>query len=171
MRYERNIWQGLTRSQLAQIEDAQTHPHLKGLERQDVYRNLAAEFAHRTVALLVGNDLRGALDAAEISTACAKLAEKAQHDRARAAQAVLDERQRQLEDPNGRLVHVPGRRRRVRVFPGDDDPIRLQEIKQATLVLEQLRTEAIASRRAAGRQPDATGHGPNALEHPRPSSP
>lgn len=136
---ERNVWQGLTSSQIAQLNEAQRMPHLDGMNQPDTYRAIATEFARRTVALLTSNDLRGALDSAEISIASQKLAQQLDHRRDRAAQIVLAARAQELEDPNGRLVYVPGKRRRVRLFPGDQTPAIINERKQAVAILDELR--------------------------------
>lgn len=118
---DRNPFTGLTSSQLAQLNEAEREPHVINLHPIQAYSIIAQDFARRTVARLVSNDLRGALDAAEISAAAASLSDQRLEQKTRAIQALDDARARAEANPNGMLISTPGSRRRKRVLPGDPD--------------------------------------------------
>lgn len=67
---QRSPWHGLTSGQALELSDALTRP---GADPDFVLAQVQEEYALRTVQLLVGNDLRGALHAAEIAAACLRL--------------------------------------------------------------------------------------------------
>lgn len=112
--HDRNPWQGLNSSQLAQLKDAENRPN-RLLRDSDTYREIAREFADRTVSTLVGNDLKGALDAAEIATAARRIAEDMDTRHKAAALRLMELRRQEAEDPRGQLVAIAGHKKRKRL--------------------------------------------------------
>ena len=66
---------GLTASEGEELVEAARRPDRLALEPIDRYREVAAEYAERTVRALTGNDLREALRAATISDAASRTVE------------------------------------------------------------------------------------------------
>jgi hypothetical protein len=116
---QRNPWQGLTGTQLQLLDDALKLPGRLNRGRAEAFDDVAKEFAYRTANLLVANDLRGALDSAEITAAAVALARQHRDAHERAVDRAEYVRRLEAEDPNGRLVHVPGQKKMRRVFPAD----------------------------------------------------
>lgn len=112
-------WLGLTAAQIAQLNEAQRDVRFHRDDPAEQYRAISDDFARRTAILIVSNDVLGALDTARIATACASLAHGIEQRRPAVADALEADRQRRAADPEGMLVHIPGQRRRKRVFPGD----------------------------------------------------
>lgn len=119
---QRNPWQGLTARQAQELDEAVKHPHRAGRYGPDTYQNAAQEYAIRAAALLVNNDLRGAMNAAEISTAAAAIGQRLEEGNRDAAERWERFKEQEANDPKGRLVHVKGKRRMVRVMPGEEPP-------------------------------------------------
>jgi hypothetical protein len=118
----RSPWTTLTASQTNTLVDALNLPSVVGLERTLQYRTISTEFAVRAARLLVMNDLRGAIDAAEVSRVADAMGEATERANEQARVRLEAQRLRDLADPNGHLVSVPGKKKRVRVFPADVGP-------------------------------------------------
>lgn len=69
-------WSGLTRAQARELDEALWLPDRRELPYVEAARAVHEEYAARTVALLIGNDLRGALSAAEIAYTANGVAER-----------------------------------------------------------------------------------------------
>ncbi len=61
--------QGLTTYQVHELEHALSTPAMMALDETDAYQAVSFEYGMRAARLLAANDLRGALNAAEISLA------------------------------------------------------------------------------------------------------
>lgn len=119
---DRNPWQGLNTAQLAELDAAVMRPDTSQLNMTEAYDQLSHEYGMRAARLLVDNDLRGAMFAAEISHTADRMATN--HTRAMdaAREAINQMREITARDPAGELVYVPGlksRRRVKRPFPAD----------------------------------------------------
>lgn len=85
------------------------------MRRSEAFQSIADEYAKRCALLLVSNDLRGALSAAEISAAADAMARKVEADDMRAAERLAQFEQTNPEDPAvAFLPPKPGARRRTR---------------------------------------------------------
>lgn len=122
---DRNPWHRLTSSQIAQLDAAAQQPAFLDLEPSEVYATVSNEFANRCAVALVHNDLRAAIDAAEISWAARRIADKRAVIAAESAERA--ERLRAEADPKGRWVEIPGTRKKVRVRPGENVQQRVDE--------------------------------------------
>lgn len=69
----RSPWSGLTASQALELADALTSPRSANIPPKSDAWTVHVEYARRTAAALVGNDLRGALRAAEIAAVALRL--------------------------------------------------------------------------------------------------
>jgi hypothetical protein len=118
---DRNPWQGLNTAQLAELDAALTRPERVQLNPVEVYDQLSHEYGMRAARMLVANDLRGAMYAAEISEAAERMATGQQRAMEVAREAINRMREIAAQDPAGRLVHIPGhkKRKRVKPFPAD----------------------------------------------------
>lgn len=117
---QRNPWQGINARQAQELDEATKHPHRVGRDQPQIYRDISQEYAIRTAALLVNNDLRGALNAAEISTAAIGIANSIEAGNRRAAERWERFKEQEANNPDGRLVYVPGQKRRKRIMPGEN---------------------------------------------------
>jgi replication-associated recombination protein RarA len=112
---QRSPWQGLQPHQSAELDTAILQPHRRGLRRSEAFQSIADEYAKRCALLLVSNDLRGAMNAAEISAAAEAMARKVEADDMRAAERLAQFEQTNPEDPAvAFLPPKPGARRRTR---------------------------------------------------------
>lgn len=114
---DRNLWQGLTTSQIKDLEAAITEPHRAAVDPATAYRDISTAFAIRSAALLVANDLRGALHYAEISVAASFIAQRRDEGMQRALERLDSIRATEALDPRGVLTYVPGKKRSIRVKP------------------------------------------------------
>jgi len=115
--YDRNPWQGLTSSQIKDLEAAVTEPHRAAVDPATAYRDISTAFAIRSVTLLVANDLRGALHFAEISVAASFIAQRRDEGMQRAREQLEAIHAAEALDPAGVLTYVPGKKRLIRVKP------------------------------------------------------
>ena len=118
----RSPWTTLTPSQTTTLIEALKMPNIAGLSTTMQYRTISTEFAVRAARLLVMNHLRGAIDAAEVSRVADAMGKAHERAMEQAKIRLEAQRLRELEDPNGHLVYVQGKKKRVRVFPADGDP-------------------------------------------------
>lgn len=141
----RNPWQRLNPSQIAQLDAAYEEPQHLQQDPPEAYREISIDFAQRCAVMLVHNDLRGALDAAEISWAAQRLADHREMIAAESAERL--ERIRAELNPHGRWVEIPGLRKRVRVMPGENVQQRIDE-RRAELLEQQSQRETRARGKA-----------------------
>lgn len=78
MTERRSPWTGLTGSETLELQDELLHPSRRVMSEDDRARDIAAMYALRCVRALTGNDLRGALRAAQISHAATGLVRQGQ---------------------------------------------------------------------------------------------
>ena len=71
----RSPWSGLTSSQALELADALTSPRSTDIPPDPGAWTVYVEYARRAAAALVGNDLRGALRAAEIAAVALRLSQ------------------------------------------------------------------------------------------------
>ncbi len=118
---DRNPWQGLNTAQLAELDAALTRPERVRMNAVQVLDQLSHEYGMRAARMLVANDLRGAMYAAEISEAAERMATGQQRATEAAREAINRMREISAQDPRGELVYVPGhkKRKRVKHFPAD----------------------------------------------------
>jgi len=119
---ERSPHSKLTNAQLAVLREAENSPHRQQMGPAQMYQDISLEFALRASRLLTANDLRGALNAAEISAACEAIAERHAYGRLNAALTYANQLAAAREDPSGMLVSQRGKRKRVRVMPSQPWP-------------------------------------------------
>lgn len=89
---QRSPWTGLTASEALELSDHLTRPENTAREPAEALWDAHVTYARRAVAALVGNDLRGALRAADLSSAALVLRDRydaadVQHQ----AHAIVDE--------------------------------------------------------------------------------
>src|SRR5690606_9930605 len=108
---------GLTTRQIHELEEALTMPARTQLDRIDAYEDIAREYEHRTALLLVANDLRGALNAAEIAVAAHALVDGRRRSDAWVEARMQQIREAEANNPLGVLVGTYNTRRRTRVKP------------------------------------------------------
>lgn len=120
-RNDRNAWNGLTSAQIQELDAAASHPDVMHLPLTEALRQVSNEYAVRAARLLTANDLRGALNAAEISQAAENVANRREDGLAQARIAVQRIKELAEQDERGELVYVDGskRRKRVKRFPAD----------------------------------------------------
>lgn len=71
----RSPWSGLTASQALELADALTGPRSTDIAPDSGAWTIHVDYARRAAAALVGNDLRGALRAAEIAAVALRLSQ------------------------------------------------------------------------------------------------
>lgn len=71
----RSPWSGLTSSQALELADALTAPRTEDIPPDSGAWTIHVDYARRAAAALVGNDLRGALRAAEIAAVALRLSQ------------------------------------------------------------------------------------------------
>lgn len=133
---ERSPWSLLTPAQDKMLTEALLHPARAGIGTVEAYREIGTEFAVRSAHLLISNDLRGALDHAEIARVATVYADQQERRFAEMEERIRAQREAEAKDPRGRLVTVPGKKRRVRVFPADESQRAVIEIEQSTAATE-----------------------------------
>lgn len=104
----RSIWHGLTGSEALELADAETTPRRLRMSETARARDIATEYAIRTVRALTSNDLRAALRAAAIAEAALVMGEQ------------LLERSAQRESERQAVVHedpATSGRQRPRALP------------------------------------------------------
>lgn len=119
---DRSPWTSLTTGQTLILAEAEKDPSVYGMDTISAYATLSQDFAIRAARLLVMNDLRGALDAAEISRVCDQMSSHARQAQEEAAARRLAYLEQLRNDPRGYMVAIPGTKRRVRVRPGEQPP-------------------------------------------------
>jgi len=120
-RNDRNPWNGLNSAQIQELDAAASHPDVMHLPLTQALQQVSHEYALRAARLLTANDLRGALNAAEISQAAENVASRREDSLAQARIAVERINELANADPRGALQYVEGQKKRKRVkrFPAD----------------------------------------------------
>jgi len=109
-------WSGLTSTQTNVLANAVEEPQRRRMPLHDAYADVFAEFSGRTVTLLMGNDLRGALDAAAVAYHAQTLA---LGGRRNCAREIPSSNQRVVaQSPAAAKSGVPPRLRDAQAFKG-----------------------------------------------------
>lgn len=73
---DRNTWNSLTRSQMMELEEQLRRPENHDKPISEIYEEIARLYADRCASMLNDNDLRGALNAAELCAASKVMAKR-----------------------------------------------------------------------------------------------
>lgn len=119
---ERSPWSLLTTAQDKLLDEAIKHPARAGVPTAEMYRAVGVEFAIRSAHLLVSNDLRGAIDHAEIARVAHVIADTHERQTAQMRERIALQEEQLKNNPDGYLVTIPGQKKLRRMKPGEPVP-------------------------------------------------